>query len=247
MITKYITAVLLGGVLFTSGVASASDAEHWSYSGETGPENWAKLTPEFGACSGKNQSPINLTGFIEAELKPIKFSYQAGGNEILNNGHTVQINYAAGSSIVVDGIKFDLKQFHFHAPSENNINGKSYALEAHLVHADKDGNLAVIALMFKEGAENKALAKIWSSMPKNPGEKIALPSPFAVAQLLPAKQDYYRFNGSLTTPPCTEGVRWLVIKKPLTASKEQVEAFSHVMHHPNNRPVQPVNSRTVLQ
>lgn len=170
-----------------------------------------------------------------------------GGNEILNNGHTVQVNYAAGSSISVDDIQFDLKQFHFHAPSENHINGKSYTMEAHLVHADKDGNLVVVALMFKEGVENKVLAKIWPSIPKNAGEKNALPSPFSVAQLLPSNRDYYRFNGSLTTPPCTEGVRWLVIKQPVSASKEQVEAFSHVMHHSNNRPVQAVNARPVLQ
>ena len=241
------TSVLLGGVLFTSGTAFAADTAQWTYSGEGGPENWAKLSPEFGACTGKNQSPINLTGFIEAELKPIKVSYQAGGNEILNNGHTVQVNYAAGSGISVDGIQFDLKQLHFHAPSENLINGKSYPMEAHLVHADKDGNLAVVALMFKEGAENKVLAKIWPLIPKDAGEKTALPSPFDVAKLLPPNKSYYRFNGSLTTPPCTEGVRWLVMKTPVSASQEQVEAFSHVMHHPNNRPVQPVNARPVLQ
>jgi len=240
-------SVLLGGVLVTYGAAFAAGTTHWTYSGEGGPENWAKLTPEFGTCAGKNQSPINLTGFIEADLKPIKISYQAGGKEILNNGHTAQVNYAAGSSISVDGIQFDLKQFHFHAPSENHINGKSYPMEAHLVHADKDGNLAVVALMFNEGAENKELEKIWALIPKNAGEKNALPSPYAVAQLLPSNKDYYRFNGSLTTPPCTEGVRWLVMKTPVSASKEQLEVFSHVMHHPNNRPVQPVNARPVLQ
>ncbi len=240
-------SILIGWVLFTSGTAFAADTAHWTYSGEGGPENWAKLSPEFGACTGKNQSPINLTGFIEAELKQIKVSYQAGGNEILNNGHTVQVNYAAGSGISVDGIQFDLKQFHFHAPSENHVNGKSFPMEAHLVHADKDGNLAVVALMFKEGAENKALAKIWPLIPKNAGEKTALPSPFDAAKLLPPSKDYYRFNGSLTTPPCTEGVRWLVMKTPVSASQAQVKAFSHVMHHPNNRPVQPVNARPVLQ
>lgn len=242
-----VLAVLVGGLLFTSGAAFAADTTHWTYSGEEGPENWAKLTPEFGACSGKNQSPIDLSGFIEAELAPIKVSYLPGGNEIWNNGHTVQVNYAEGSSIAVDGIQFDLKQFHFHAPSENLIKGQSYAMEAHFVHMDKEGNIAVVALMFEEGGENTALEKLWSSMPKNAGDRKALPSPFAAGDLLPANPDYYRFNGSLTTPPCTEGVRWLVLKEPVTASKEQVEAFSHVMHHPNNRPVQSVNARPVLQ
>ncbi len=127
----FVLSILLGGVLFISGNSFAEGTTHWTYSGEEGPENWANLTPEFGACTGKNQSPINLTGFID--LKPIKISYQACGNEILNNGHTVQVNYAAGSSILVDGIQFHLEQFHFHAPSENHINGKSYAMEAHLV------------------------------------------------------------------------------------------------------------------
>ena len=242
----FVLSVLLACILLTAAAFAASTT-HWTYSGEEGPENWAKLTPEFAACAGKNQSPINLTGFIKAALKPIKISYRAGGNEILNNGHTVQVDYAAGSCISVDGIQFELKQFHFHAPSENQINGKSYAMEAHLVHADKDGNLAVVAIMFTEGAKNKALAKIWPLIPKNAGEKSALQSPFAVAQLLPSNHDYYLYNGSLTTPPCTEGVRWLVMKTPVAASKEQVEAFAHVMHHPNNRPVQPVNARPVLQ
>lgn len=244
---KFVLSGLLGGVLFAFGTAFAAGTTHWSYSGEEGPENWAKLTPEFSACDGRNQTPIDLTGFIEAALIPIKFAYQPGGGEIVNNGHTVQVNYAAGSSISVDGSKFELKQLHFHAPSENHINGKSYAMEAHLVHTDNDGNIAVIALMFEEGGENKALSKIWKSMPQNNGEKIALPAPFDAAQLLPSNHDHYRFNGSLTTPPCTEGVRWLVIKKPVSVSKGQVAAFSHVMHHPNNRPLQPVGARLVLQ
>ncbi len=237
---------LLCGMLCVSGGLHAAEKSHWTYSGEAGPENWAKLSPEFGACAGKNQSPINLTGFIKSELKPIKISYKAGGNEILNNGHTVQVNYAGGSGISVDGIQFELKQFHFHAPSENHVKGESYPMEAHLVHADKDGNLAVVALMFKKGAENKSLAKIWSLIPKNAGEKAALPSSFDVANLLPASKAYYRFNGSLTTPPCTEGVRWLVMKASVSASQKQIEAFSQVMRHPNNRPVQPVNARPVL-
>lgn len=242
-----VPSILAGCMLFGSVAVSAVDAPHWTYSGKQGPQNWATLTPEFGGCAGKNQSPINLTGFIEAELEKIKISYQQGGTEILNNGHTVQVNYSAGSSISVDGIQFDLKQFHFHAPSENNINGKSYPMESHLVHSDKDGNLAVVALMFEVGAENKALAPIWSLIPEKAGQKNSLPTPFAAASLLPESRDYYRFNGSLTTPPCTEGVRWLVMKSPVSASQKQMDAFSHVMHHPNNRPVQPVNSRTVLQ
>lgn len=245
---RIVSSVLSIGFLLASGVALASGAIHWTYSGEEGPDNWARLSPEYSACAGKNQSPINLAGFIEADLKPIDLSYQPGGSEILNNGHTVQVNYAPGSTITVDGTPFALKQFHFHAPSENHIDGKSYALEGHLVHADKDGNLAVIALMYNEGAESKALAQIWAALPEKADTKGALSAAFDATQLLPAKRDYYRFNGSLTTPPCTEGVRWLVMKEPLTVSKQQIEQFSHAMGgHPNNRPVQTVNARPVLQ
>jgi carbonic anhydrase len=231
----------------SAAFASAPGDTKWSYSGAGGPAEWAKLTPESASCGGKNQSPINLSGFIKADLKPIKFAYQAGGNEVLNNGHTIQMNFAAGSNIMVDAIQFDLKQVHFHAPSENQINGKSYPLEGHFVHADKDGNLAVVAVMYQAGAENKALASIWAVMPKEADQKAALPAALAGDKLMPTKRAYYRFNGSLTTPPCSEGVRWLVMKAPVSVSKEQVEAFAHVIHHPNNRPIQAVNARPVLQ
>ena len=234
-------------MLMLSGAAFSASSVHWEYSGEVGAENWAKLSPDFSACAGKNQSPINLTGFIEAALKPIAFKYKAGSTDILNNGHTVQVNAAAGSSITLDGIQFELKQFHFHAPSENLIKGQSYPLEAHLVHADKDGNLAVVAVMFSEGKANKALEKAWAQMPMKEGDKVALSASLAPQDILPKNRDYYRFNGSLTTPPCTEGVRWLVMKHAVTASAEQIEAFTHVMHHPNNRPTQSVNARPVLK
>ena len=223
-------------------------AAHWGYTGETGPAHWASLKPEFATCgSGKNQSPIDLAGFIEAELQPIAFNYGSTANEIVNNGHTIQANYQPGSTITVDGHTFELKQFHFHSPSENTIDGESFPLEAHLVHADKDGNLAVVAVMFREGDANRVLAKLWQAMPEKAGEKAGLGDGISVNGILPASRDYYRFNGSLTTPPCTEGVEWLVLKSPMTVSAEQVHRFSHVMHHPNNRPVQPVNARPVLK
>lgn len=235
------------GMLLLSSTAFSAEGVHWEYSGEAGPDNWAKLSPEFSACAGKNQSPINLTGFIEAELDPITFNYKAGSSEILNNGHTVQVNAVPGSSITIDGVQFELKQFHFHAPSENLIDGKSYPLEAHLVHADKNGNLAVVAVMFTEGEKNRALEKAWGQMPQEAGGKQMLASSISPLEILPPHRNYYRFNGSLTTPPCSEGVRWLVIKHTASASKEQIEKFAHVMHHPNNRPVQPVNARPVLK
>ena len=184
-------------------------AQHWGYEGEAGPQNWGKLDAKFATCtSGKNQSPIDLKAFVEADIKPLKLDYKARAADIVNNGHTVQINYASGSILSVDGISFELKQFHFHSPSENKINGKQFPLESHLVHSDKDGNLAVVAVMFQEGAANTLLGKLWEKMPNKAGEKSALPTGLSVSQLLPKERDYYRFNGSLTTPPCSEGVRW---------------------------------------
>ena len=235
-------------VVLLSGIAHAGSGVHWGYSGHEGPEHWGNLSPEYRICaSGKNQSPINLSGFVEADLKPIAFDYRKNGKEILNNGHTVQVNLAPGSTFAVEGHAFELKQFHFHAPSENHINGTSFPMEAHLVHADTDGNLAVVAVMFEAGDLNKVLAKAWSKMPENAGDKHDLPSNISAEGLLPSDRDYYRFNGSLTTPPCSEGVWWLVMKKPVPASKTQIERFQRVMQHPNNRPLQKKNARPVLQ
>lgn len=235
------------GCVLVSGIAVAGEAPHWEYAGAAGPAHWAELSADFNACAGKNQSPIDLRGFVEADLAPIAFRYEGGGAEIVNNGHTVQVNAAPGSAIDVDGIAFELRQFHFHAPSENRIEGKSFPLEAHLVHADKDGNLAVVAVMFDQGDANQVLQATWPQMPQHGGEKASLNTPVAPLDMLPADRDYYRFNGSLTTPPCSEGVRWLVMKHAVTASSDQIAQFTHVLHHPNNRPVQAVNARPVLQ
>jgi carbonic anhydrase len=228
--------------------AAPAAAQHWGYSGEAGPENWSKIDSKFAMCAlGRNQSPIDLAGFVEADLKPLTLAYKAGAAEIVNNGHTVQVDYAPGSTLTVDGRTFELKQFHFHSPSENKVGGKQFPLEGHIVHADRDGNLAVVAVMFQEGAANALLGKLWEKMPAKAGEKTALPAGLSAAQLLPADRDYYRFNGSLTTPPCSEGVWWLVMKRPATASKAQIAQFGKAVGFANNRPIQPVNARPVLR
>lgn len=234
--------------LLASSLALAGDKPHWTYSGEEGPEHWGNLSAEYSLCgSGKNQSPINLSGMIDAKLPALKFAYTTAATEILNNGHTVQANFAPGSTLTVAGHEFELKQVHFHAPSENRIDGKSFPMEGHLVHADKDGNLAVVAVMYAEGKDSPAIAKLWGQMPAKAGDKMALSAQLKAGELLPKNRAYYRFNGSLTTPPCSEGVMWLVMKTPVNAGTEQVEAFAHTMHHPNNRPVQAVNARPVLK
>jgi len=221
---------------------------HWSYTGHEGPAHWGALDPKYSTCgSGVNQSPINLTKFIESDLSPLGLAYKSGGYEVINNGHTIQVNYQPGSSLAINGHIYKLKQFHFHSPSENHINGKSYPMEVHLVHADKDGNLAVVGVMFVEGDENKAIKNIWGITPFTAGSKSDLPFNVSADDILPANQDYYRFNGSLTTPPCSEGVLWLVMKQPITASKEQIVEFSNMMQQPTNRPLQPINARPVLE
>ncbi|SFV69260.1 Carbonic anhydrase [hydrothermal vent metagenome] len=246
---KTLSLLAAAALMCAAAQANESGGSHWGYTGHNTPETWGHLSEKYHACSdGLNQSPINITHSVtDPKHAPLNLAYRQGSNEVVNNGHTIQVNVNPGDTLVIDGKTFELKQFHFHSPSENHINGKSFPLEAHFVHLDKDGNIAVVAVMFKEGAANRDLAKIWKVMPKKAGEKRVLKVKDIAADLIPDKQHYYRFNGSLTTPPCTEGVRWFVIEKPLTVSKEQVEQFRHVMHHPNNRPVQPLDARVIVE
>ncbi len=232
---------------FFSGFAVSGDTP-WAYSGASGPEHWGALNDKFATCStGKNQSPINLTRMIEGDLPELKVSYKTGGSEVVNNGHTIQVNYAAGSSMTVAGRRFALKQFHFHAPSENTIEAQSYPMEAHFVHADDNGNLSVVAVMYNAGKHNAELEKAWSHMPSKAGKNNKLAAQIDANNLLPENRDYYRFNGSLTTPPCSEGVNWFVMKNISMASQKQIDQFTGVVHHANNRPVQPVNAREIIQ
>ncbi len=221
---------------------------NWAYEGKEGPENWGKLSPEYISCDvGRSQSPINIEETMHAVLKPLRSIQKFPARNIVNNGHTLQIGFKEGNMLVLDNAPFQLKQVNFHAPSENTINNKSYPLEAHFVHADSKGNLTVIGVMFKEGKENPALAKLWLQIPNEVGEPALLKTRVIPSELMPTNHSYYRFSGSLTTPPCSEGVRWLLMKTPVTASKEQIEAFKHAVHHQNNRPVQALNGRVVLE
>ena len=246
--------ILVSGLttaLFSSALLASGHGTHWGYTGHAGPENWGDLDSKYVMCKlGNNQSPINITNKISVmskDLEPISFKYATGASSVVDNGHTIQVNITDGSDIEIDGVKFALKQFHFHSPSENQIDGKNFPLEAHFVHVSKDGHLAVVAIMFKEGKENKVLQKIWDRMPNKAGEsaKCGLPSKL-INELLPKNKDYYRFSGSLTTPPCSEGVRWMVLKNYVTISPAQVKEFSKIIHK-NNRPVQPLNARKVMK
>ena len=225
-------------------------AAHWGYEGETGPSHWGEMSDKFKLCSsGENQSPINIKSQFDVELPPIEFDYSAKATKILNNGHTIQVDIASGSRIHADGKTFELKQFHFHTPSENTIDGQHFPLEAHFVHRSEDKQYAVVAVMFKEGAANPLLERIWEKMPEKARESVSITPDMGLnyATLQPEDKDYYRFNGSFTTPPCTEGVYWNVFKKPLTASKEQIAKFLKVMHHPNNRDIQNIYARVVVE
>jgi carbonic anhydrase len=222
---------------------------HWSYAGKTGPEHWGEADPKFTMCaSGRNQSPVDIATTVKADLEPLRFDYAAGSAvSIHNNGHTIQVDYAPGSTLSIDGKAFGLTQFHFHSPSENTINGRHFPMEAHFVHADALGNLAVVAVMFEEGATSSALAAFWSVLPGKAGERRTAPTGASAAALLPADRSYFRFTGSLTTPPCSEGVRWLVLRSPMSVSRPQVDQFISALHEPNNRPVQPLNARVILR
>lgn len=243
----FLKTALATSILLSANAFSSSDIA-WGYTGDTGPEHWGDLAPEFSTCkTGKNQSPINITSDVEADLDELSISYQTAPTEILNNGHTVQVNIAEGSYFEVDNSKFSLKQYHFHTPSENLVSGESYPLEAHLVHADDQGNLAVIGVFFEYGEQNETLAKLWKQLPTQVGEVNKLDNVATnIEALFPEERDYYRFTGSLTTPPCSEGVRWFVMQDAVSISKQQVEAFLGAVHHENIRPVQAINARKVI-
>jgi carbonic anhydrase len=236
-------------------VVAAPTTPHWDYGPEHGPALWASLSPDFAACAaGKSQSPIDIvkaqtttvapakTSYGLAELRVVHHEHVADG---INNGHTIQVNYAGADTLTLGDETFDLLQYHFHSPSENTVDGKHYAMEMHLVHKSKAGNLAVIGVFIEEGAENPAFAPIWANLPKEKGKEFHLEHlKVNVDDLLPAERTSWRFDGSLTTPPCSEGVKWVVMTAPVQLSAGQVAAFRAVIDN-NNRPTQPLHGRTI--
>ena len=209
--------------------------------------NWGKLPGNEMCGTGRNQSPVNIRDALKTSAKSLQPHYAAGSKDIVNDGHTIQIDFESGDTLVVDNATFTLQQIHFHAPSENQIAGHSFPMEAHFVHADPQGNLLVVAVMFREGEALSALDKVWAAMPADAGPARPLVNAVTPMALLPKSRAYYRFSGSLTTPPCTEGVRWVVLETPVSASKAQIEALEHAIKHHNNRPVQPLNGRVVIE
>lgn len=227
---------------------AADHAAHWSYKGGAGPGHWSDLDEKFEACRlGRNQSPIDIRDkdAAKAALPAIEFDYHSSPLSIVDNGHTIQVNYAPGSGITVGGKRYELVQFHFHKPSEERLNGKAYPMVAHLVHRAADGTLAVVGVLLERGARLPVVATVFDNLPRRAGETLDVPGvSIDVAALLPQSKAYYTFTGSLTTPPCSEGVTWFVLKQPSHISAAQVAQFGR-RYAMNARPVQPLNGRSV--
>lgn len=194
---------------------------------------------------GKNQSPIDIRDTAKAQLPALHFSYATSVTTVTNYGHTIQADFAPGSFLEIGKRKFQLVQMHFHVPSENLITGRQYAMEGHLVHQSAEGALAVVAVMFEAGKEQDAISRLWYQMPEKAGDSVPFGGKLMASEVLPPEHGYFYFSGSLTTPPCSEGVSWIVLKQPVAVSKGQIDHFARVIGHPNNRPVQPVNARIV--
>ncbi len=235
-------------------IQSHTEKIEWGYEAENGPDVWGQLSPEYSLCAeGKHQSPIDLVNPTPAELPPIFCEYYRTTDlNIRNNGHTIEVSYPEGSWIEVDGVRYQLLQFHFHAPSEHTVAGESFDMEMHLVHKSEEGSLAVVGLLIEKGKHNSELESVWAHLPDTAGETRNIEnvnidlqlmlSPTGTAQTV---SDYYRYDGSLTTPPCSEEVQWIVLTTPVEMSEAQIAAFKAIIHN-NNRPVQPLNGRKLF-
>ncbi len=235
------------GATTAAASADAHEAPHWAYEGAGGPAEWGKLGAENAVCgTGTTQSPIDISFTQTVAGGRTVFRWDPNSAlTVVNNGHTIQANLAKGSTIEIDGTPYDLLQFHFHAPSEHTVEGKQMAMETHFVHKNERGELAVIGVMHALGVENGALAPIWTALPRE-GDKRSVPS-FDLLSVLPRERHMFRYAGSLTTPPCSEGVRWHVMQAPTTVSQSQVAAFLELFKGGNSRPVQPLKARDILR
>lgn len=230
-----------------AALAGGHSKSHWSYEGETGPEHWGDLSPEFKVCQlGLEQTPIDLTGGMVGDAGEIVFDYHRLPLRLLNNGHTIQVNAEPGCTCTIAGKRYDLAQFHFHHPSEHRLDGKAFEMEVHFVHKSATGTLAVVGVFFRPGSFNAGLQPIFDRMPKSEGPEIEVSGSFDPSAFFPENRAYFRYTGSLTTPPCSEGLTWTVFREPVEASPEQIRQFASLF--PNNaRPIQPKNRRFLLE
>ena len=217
----------------------------WSYSGDTGPSHWGDLSPEYAlAKTGKQQSPIDLTGSIGGDSAPLRFDYHASQIDLVYNGHTIEEIEDQKSLLFVGEKEFVLEQFHFHSPSEHTVDGKHFAMEMHLVHKSSDGKVAVVAVLIEEGEDNAAYDAVWDYLHNEDNRERKQSTTVDAGALLLQSGQQFSYTGSFTTPPCTEDVQWIVMKDAVALSKEQISRFRAIIDH-NNRPVQPLNGRKI--
>ena len=229
--------------------AEPAHEAHWNYAGDAAgrPPAWGQLKPEFATCSsGKRQSPIDIRDGIRVDLEPVRFDYKPSAFRVLDNGHTVQVNVGPGNAIEVSGRRFELVQFHFHRPSEERIDGRQFEMVVHLVHKDLDGRLAVVAVLLDRGPAQPIVQTVWNNLPLEKGDEVAARGLLNVAELLPAERSYYTYMGSLTTPPCSEGVLWMVLKAPVAVSADQIGIFAR-LYPMNARPIQSASGRLIKE
>lgn len=248
------TARVADTALPTPPSTASARPVHWTYSGEDGPESWARLSPAYALCgSGKSQSPVALTSGSATKGTSVSLNYGTTKltvahhehvDDIIDNGHTIQVIVREGSTLTFDGKSYALKQFHVHTPSEHTLDGKSLPMEVHFVHQDSAGNLAVVGVLVTEGAPNENFAKLGTHLPAKGDTVIVHGDELDLTMQLPAREKAYHYVGSLTTPPCSENVQWLVLQDMITLSKEQIAAVSSRIGQ-NNRPTQPLNERKV--
>lgn len=226
-------------------MAEEMAAPAWGYEGELAPANWDDLSEAWAVCeTGTEQSPIDFAGMEGGEaVTPVLDWTVAEAADIVDNGHTIQANLTNAGSLTLDGTEYELVQFHFHAASEHTVEGEQYPLEVHFVHASEDGRLAVVGVFFEEGEAEPGLDPVWNNLPQAQGH-IPVGAIVDPAEFLPEDLTAWRYPGSLTTPPCSEGVAWTVLQTPITASAEQIAAYT-ARYDNNYRPVQPLGDRTV--
>ena len=220
-------------------------AAEWGYSGSTGPSHWGTLSPSYVlAKTGKQQSPIDIHTSFKKDLPSLVFNYAPAKIDLVYNGHTVQENEEQGSYFVIGDRKFDLKQFHFHAPSEHTVDGQHFAMEMHLVHKNAKGHVAVVGILIQKGEHNTKLDAVWDYLPTAKNKTRQMDLTFNAQSILPTNLAYYHYKGSFTTPPCTEDVDWFVLKNPISLSATQIARFTSIIRD-NNRPIQPLNGRSI--
>lgn len=247
MIVLSLFVLGLGLVASAQEATHTDEPPHWDY---TDPAGWGALgeNAEYALCaSGQAQSPIDISGAQELSLSDIEFNYAPSALNIFNNGHTIEVEYAEGSSITYNEIEYNLKQFHFHTPSEHQVNGETFGMELHFVHKDANGALAVVGVLLREtDVDNPAFADIFARLPAEKGEPEPTELTINAADLLPVERLFTTYVGSLTTPPCSQGVRWLVLSEPVALSSAQIDAFAAIFAL-NARPVQDLNTRDLLE